>query len=66
MTSLLLFYGNEIWEANKKNSSLIHCVKMILRGTKECTKLDHIRNENTRNELQIYSIHDTVKKNNLR
>ena len=33
-------------------------IQAFLRGTKGCTKWDEVRDEQIRNEPQIYSIHD--------
>lgn len=58
----LLLYGSETWVINKKISSRIQSAEMsFLRRTKGCTRLDHIQNEDIRNELQIYAIHDKIQ-----
>ena len=47
-------YGSESWVMNRRSSSRIKSVEMkFLRRTKGCTKLDHIKNEEIKRELEF-------------
>ena len=52
MAVSLLLHGSEVWVPNKKISTRIQSGELIFKiGTKDCTKLDHIRNEDIKNKL---------------
>jgi hypothetical protein len=57
----VLLYGREAWTIKAKDMSKIQATEMrYLRSVKGCTKLDHIKNEDIRKELDI----DSTKKKN--
>ena len=43
------------------NENISRRIQTFLRETKGCTKLDHIWDEDMRNELQIYSLHGKIQ-----
>jgi hypothetical protein len=50
----VLLYGSETWTPRKRDWNRIQAAEMkYLRAVKGCTTLDQIRNEDTRNELDI-------------
>jgi hypothetical protein len=50
----VLLYGSETWTPRKRDWKRIQAAEMkYLRPVKGCTRLDQIRNEDTRNELGI-------------
>jgi hypothetical protein len=50
----VLLYDSETWAPRKRDWNRIQAAEMkYLRTVKGCTRLDHIRNEDTRNELGI-------------
>jgi hypothetical protein len=52
----VLLYGSETWTIKTKDMSKIQATEMrYLRSVKGCTKLDHIKNEDIRKELDIDS-----------
>jgi hypothetical protein len=56
----VLMYGSEVWTIKKKDISRIQSAEMkFLRPVKGCTRMDHIRNEEIRTELEMYAIQDT-------
>lgn len=60
----VISYGSEMWTATKKQESKIQASEMkFLRGVKGCTKLDHIRNEEIREELEIFNLNDRLNDN---
>jgi hypothetical protein len=63
----VLLYGSETLTIKTKDMSKIQATEMKnLRSVKGCTKLDHIKNEDIRKELDIdstkYKIEDYRKK----
>lgn len=58
----VLLYGSESWVLTRKKSSNIQASEMrFLRAVKGCSLLDQLRNENIRNDLNIFSIVDKIK-----
>jgi hypothetical protein len=56
MVAPILMYGSETWVHSQKEMNKIQTAEMLfLRKVKLCTRLDRIRNENIRTELNIYS-----------
>jgi hypothetical protein len=54
MTLPVLLYGSETWTIEIKDMSKIQATKMrYLRSVKGCTKLEYIKNEDTRKESDI-------------
>jgi hypothetical protein len=52
----VLLYGRETWTIKTKDMNKIQATEMrYLRLVKGCTKLDHIKNEDVRKELDIDS-----------
>lgn len=52
-----LLYGSENWVLRQKEINNIQSSEMkFLRAVKGCTRLEHIRNESIREELEIKSI----------
>jgi hypothetical protein len=53
---------------NKENDiSRIQSAEMkFLRSVKGCTRMDHIRNEEIRNELEMYAIQDKITEYRIR
>jgi hypothetical protein len=52
----VLLYGSGTWTIKTKDMSKIQATEMrYLRSVKGCTKLDHIKNEDIRKELDIDS-----------
>jgi hypothetical protein len=50
----VLLYGSETWIPRKRDWNMIQAAEIkYLRTVKGCTRLDHIRNEDIRNELGI-------------
>lgn len=59
-----LLYGSESWITTTKHESKIQAAEMkFLRRVKGCTRMDQIRNEDIREELQIYSIKEKITNN---
>ena len=55
-------YGSEVWVTSKKQEQRIQTQEMkFLRRVKGCTRLDRIRNEDIRRELNVDSLNDLVK-----
>jgi hypothetical protein len=53
----VLMYGSEAWVIKKNDTSRIQSAEMkLLRSVKGCTRMDHIRNEDIRTELEMYAI----------
>lgn len=64
MAAPVLLYGCESWTMRKKDTSRIQTTEMkFLRRIKGCTLRDRIRNIDIREELDIYSINDKIKRN---
>ena len=58
----VLSYGCELWTATKKEESTIQTSEMaFLRGLKRYSKLDHTKNGDIREELQVFSLNEGVK-----
>lgn len=56
-----LLYGSEVWVSSNSTKRKIQSTEMrFLRKTKGCTRMDKIRNEEIRTELQIFSINDKI------
>ena len=54
MATPVFLHGSEIWVPTKQIKTRIQSTEWtFLRRTKGCTKLDHIRNEYLRSELNI-------------
>jgi hypothetical protein len=52
----VLLYGSETWAIETKDMSKIQATEMrYLRSVEGCTKLDHIKNEDIRKELDTDS-----------
>jgi hypothetical protein len=63
----VLMYGSEVWTIKKKDISRIQSAEMkFLRSVKGCTRMDHIRNEEIRTELEIYAIQDKITEYRIR
>jgi hypothetical protein len=57
-----LMYGSEIWVPTKKVQTRIQSTEMcFLRKIKGCTKRDHITNEMTGTEMNIYPVNYTIE-----
>lgn len=58
----VLMFGSESWILQERDRSKIQSAEMkFLRRVKGCTKMDQIRNEDIREELNIYSIHEKLE-----
>ena len=57
MSNPFLLYCTKLWLPNRITSRIQSAETTFFRDTIGCTKLDHIRNEDIRNQLQIYSIY---------
>jgi len=58
-----LFYGSETWANTKRNMTRLEAAEMrFLRSVKRYTRLDKIRREIIRNELEIPGIQDVRTK----
>ena len=54
--------GRELWRITSKQDGKIRALKMaFLRGVKRCSKLDRIRNEAIREELQVFKLNEKLK-----
>lgn len=59
----MILYGSDSWALTKKHESHIQATEMrFLRVVKGCTRQDRFRNFDIREELQIYSRIDKIKK----
>src|SRR6185436_1099244 len=59
-------YGSETWNMNQRQKSKIQAAEMrYLRRVEGITKMDKIRNEKIRNNLNIESIHNSVDKKQI-
>ena len=57
----VLMYGSESWINTKKGDSKIQAAEMrFLRRVKGCTRRDLVRNEDVRNELNVYAINEKI------
>ena len=53
----VLSCGCDLWTATKKQNSKVQALVMaFLRGVERCFKLDHIKNEAVREELQVFNL----------
>ena len=51
-----------LWTTTKNRDSKIHSSEMaFLRGVKRCSKLDHIRSDSIREELQLFNLNRNLK-----
>ncbi len=63
----VLLYGSETWTLTTRTSSQIQAAEMrVLRMIRGVTRLDRIRNEETRERLGITSVLKIIEKNKLR
>jgi hypothetical protein len=63
----VLMYGSEAWTIKKKDISRIQSAEMkFLRSVKGCTRMDHIRNEEIRTDLEMYAIQDKITEYRIR
>lgn len=61
MAAPVLLYGSESWVTTKPLESRVQAAEMrFLRRTKGCDRRDHIRNDDIRAELGIYSLLEKV------
>lgn len=59
-----LVFGSETWIDTSKTKSQIQSAEMkFLRRVKGCTRLDHIRNDDIRAELDIFSLNRRIEHN---
>jgi hypothetical protein len=59
----VLLYGSETWAIKTKDMNKIQATEMrYLRSVKGCTKLDHIKNEDIRKELDTDSTQYKIEK----
>jgi hypothetical protein len=57
----VLLYGSEIWTLRERDWNRIKATEMkYLRTVKGCTRLDQIRNEDTRKELGISPLSEKI------
>jgi hypothetical protein len=62
-----LMYGSKAWTIKKNDISRIQSAEMrFLRSVKGCTRMDHIRNEEIRTELEMYVIQDKITEYRIR
>jgi hypothetical protein len=58
----VLLHGSETWTPRNREWNRIQAAEMkYLRTDKGCTRLDQIRNENTRNELSISPLSEKIE-----
>src|SRR5215510_10165094 len=58
-----LLYGSETWVTTKRDMTHLEAAEMrFLRSVKGCTRLDKIRSEAIRKELNIPGIHEVRQK----
>ena len=63
MATPQIMYGSETWTDNRRQNSQIQAAEMrFLRRVKGCTRLDRYRNEDIRQELNIYRLTQKIKK----
>jgi hypothetical protein len=63
----VLMYGSEAWTIKKRDISRIQSAEMkFLRSVKGCTRMDHIRNEEIRTEIEMYTIQDKITEYRIR
>ena len=60
-------YGSECWAVKKKNESKLNSVEMrMLKWARGKTRLDHIRNEDTRKEAQVKPVETFLENKTLK
>ena len=60
-------YGSECWAVKKKDESKLNSVEMrMLRWARGNTRLDHIRNEETRKEAYIKPVETFLENKTLK
>lgn len=63
----VLMYGSETWVNKKKYQNAIQSSEMkFLRSVNKCTKLDKIKNEDIRKNLDIFSLNKKIQNNKER
>jgi hypothetical protein len=63
----VLIYGSEAWAIKKKDITRIQSEEMkFLRSVKGCTRMDNIRNEEIRTELEMYAIQNKITEYRIR
>jgi hypothetical protein len=63
----VLMYGSEARTIKKRDISRIQSAEMkFLRSVKGCTRMDHVRNEEIRTELDMYAIQDKITEYRIR
>jgi hypothetical protein len=63
----VLMYGSEAWTIKKRDTSGIQSAEMkFLRSVKGCARMDHVRNEEIRTELEMYAIQDKITEYRIR
>lgn len=64
MATPVLMYGSETWTPTQTDLNKIQTAEMrFLRRVKGCSRLDHIRNQDIRNELHIYKLQEKITEN---
>jgi hypothetical protein len=60
----VLLKGSESWPMKTKDKTWTQAVEMkFLRSVKDCSKIDRIRNEDIRMELDIFSLNPKIEEN---
>ena len=58
----LILYGSESWIERKRDKSNIQSAEMrFLRTVKGCTRRDHIKNDDIREELGIFNLNEKIE-----
>jgi hypothetical protein len=63
----ILIYGSETWALSKSEESKIQSwEKLFLRSVKGCSRMDRIKTDGIRQEVNIFTLEDKIKDNKVR
>jgi hypothetical protein len=63
----ILIYGSEAWALSKREESKTQSSEMLfLRSVKGCFRIDRIKNDDMRQELNIFTLTGKIKDNKVR